>query len=196
MKKIGVLALQGDFAAHERAFRAEGAETLQVRTADQLAQVDALAMPGGESTAMLRLLHAGLLFEPLRDFCRRKPVFATCAGVILLAQQVENPQQESLGILDLTVERNAYGRQVDSAIVRLEPEPVAAAEALGSEVDGRVEAVFIRAPIIRRVGPAGTVLLRYQKDPVLVDFGQQLVATFHPELSTDYPIQRLFLSRL
>ncbi|HYP14144.1 MAG TPA: pyridoxal 5'-phosphate synthase glutaminase subunit PdxT [Bryobacteraceae bacterium] len=186
-KTVGVLALQGDFEAHERALVRSGARVVQVRTAQQLAEVDGLVIPGGESTTMLKLLNETGLKEPLRDFANQKPVFGTCAGAILLAKEVANPVQESLGLMDIAVERNAYGRQLDSRIVRLSPEGFG---------DGDLEAVFIRAPIIRRAGGSARVLASYEGSPVLVEEGRHLVATFHPELTTDLRVHRLFLDKI
>lgn len=180
---IGVLALQGDFEAHRRAFEEIGAHTREVRTAADLATVDALVMPGGESTTMLKLLEVEALKEPLRQFGKTKPIFATCAGAILVAKEVSRPEQESLGLVDIGVERNAYGRQVHSTVTKVGLE----------EGGGDLEAVFIRAPIIRRCGPGVTVLARFHGDPVLVSAGKHLVATFHPELTKDRSIQRRFL---
>ncbi len=169
--KIGVLALQGNFAAHCEALRAAGAIPVEVRTADDLREVDGLVLPGGESTTMLKLLDVENLFEPLVEFGREKPIFGTCAGAILLAKEVVHPVQRSLGLMDLTVERNGYGRQIDSRISKI-------------DVEGHpAEAVFIRAPIIRRVGPDVSVLASYQNNPVLASQGPHMVATFHPELS-------------
>jgi len=185
-KRIGVLALQGDFEAHERALRGAGAEPVEVRNAEQLAGVDALVIPGGESTTMLKLIDSEGLFEPLREFGATHPVFGTCAGAILLASDVQNPPQASLGLMDIGVERNAYGRQLDSRIARLEPEGL----------DGDMEAVFIRAPIIRRVGEDAKVLARYNGDPVLVEQGRHMVATFHPELTGDSRVHKLFLEKV
>ena len=187
---LGVLALQGDFEAHQRAFEEVGALTRQVRTAADLAAVDALVMPGGESTTMLKLLRAESLLAPLRAFALAKPVFATCAGAILLAKHVTHPEQESLGVVDIDVERNAYGRQVHSSITRI---PFAGA-AQDNGGDGTIEAVFIRAPVIRRAGPGVTVLARLGNDPVLVSDGRHMIATFHPELSADRSIHRRFLA--
>src|SRR5688572_8509204 len=121
-RKIGVLALQGDFEAHAKAVRRAGAEALEVRTPAELAAVDALIIPGGESTTMLKLLNETGLRQPLTEFAAAKPVFGTCAGAILLAREVRNPVQEALGVMDIAVERNAYGRQLDSRIVHLQPE--------------------------------------------------------------------------
>ena len=154
--------------------------------AEELKDVQALVIPGGESTTMLKLLDATGLKEPLRQFAETKPIFGTCAGAILVARQVTNPAQESLGLMDIEVQRNAYGRQLDSRIVHLNPEMEG----------GELEAVFIRAPIIRHVGPEAKVLARYKGDPVLVEQGRHLVATFHPELSQDDRIHRLFLDKV
>src|SRR5690348_6824722 len=123
MKKVGVLALQGDFEAHGKAVERAGAEAVYVRTAADLDGLDGLIIPGGESTTMLKLLHMETLVEPLAEFGRRKPIFGTCAGAILLASRVSNPAQESLGLVDLAIERNAYGRQVDSRVVNLDADP-------------------------------------------------------------------------
>jgi pyridoxal 5'-phosphate synthase pdxT subunit len=179
--RVGVLALQGDFEAHERALAKAGAHPVQVRTAEELRTVDALVIPGGESSTMLKLLEIEGLFEPLREFGAAKPVFGTCAGAILVAKEVANPVQASLGLMDIAVERNAYGRQLDSRIVQLEPD---------------LEAVFIRAPVIRRIGPGVKVLASYAGDPVLVQEGPHMVATFHPELSADAKIHRQFVATL
>ena len=191
-KRVGVLALQGDFEAHQQALERAGAEAVQVRTAEELDQIDGLVIPGGESTTMLKLLNLMDLKEPLRRFVNSKPVFGTCAGAILLAKDVQNPSQESFGVVDLTVERNAYGRQVDSRVARIEPE----AEFQRRAGAGDVEAVFIRAPIIRRTGPEVRVLAEYDGDPVLVEQGKHLIATFHPELTNDARVHKLFLSKL
>ena len=185
--RIGVLALQGDFEAHRKALARAGADAVEVRSPEELADVQALVIPGGESTTMLKLLELTGMMEPLRAFGETKPIFGTCAGAILLAKQVTNPVQESLGLMDIEVQRNGYGRQLDSRIVHLKPE---------SPLSEELEAVFIRAPIIRQVGPEARVLARYNGDPVLVEQGRHLVATFHPELSTDDRVHRLFLSKL
>jgi 5'-phosphate synthase pdxT subunit len=191
-KRVGVLALQGDFEAHQRALISAGAEAVQVRSEKELEGLDGLVIPGGESTTMLKLLNYMDLKEPLRRFAEGKPVFGTCAGAILLAKEVRNPEQESFGMVDLTVERNAYGRQIDSRVVALQP-----CEDFGARVgEGDVEAVFIRAPIIRRVGADVKVLAEYKGDPVLVEQGKYLICTFHPELTSDVRVHKLFLSKL
>jgi 5'-phosphate synthase pdxT subunit len=187
--RIGVLALQGDFEAHRRAVERAGSQAAEVRTAAQLDQVDALIIPGGESTTMLKLLRAENLFEKIRQFGAHKPIFGTCAGAILLAEKVTSPQQESLALMDIRVERNAYGRQIDSRIVQLTPEPEAG-------LYGPMEAVFIRAPIIRHTGDGVRVLIRYGGDPVLVEQGRHMAATFHPEMSDDPRVHRQFLAKV
>lgn len=182
--RIGVLALQGDFEAHRNALERAGAEPVEVRTAEHLDSVDGLIIPGGESTSMLKLLHLENLFEPLRRFGSSKPIFGTCAGAILLASEVVNPVQESLGLMDATVERNGYGRQIDSRIAQI-------------SLDGKpTDAVFIRAPIIRRIGPHAKVLATYLDHPVLVEEGRHMAATFHPELTSDPRIHRRFIQKV
>jgi 5'-phosphate synthase pdxT subunit len=192
MKKVGVLALQGDFAAHGAALERAGAEPVFVRERSQFADLDGMVIPGGESTTMLKLLHYDQLFEALMEFGRRKPVFGTCAGAILLASDVSQPAQESLGLMDLSVERNGYGRQIDSRVAEIDPDP----EFARRTAPGKLEAVFIRAPIIRRTGSGARVLARYAGDPVLVEQGPHLVATFHPELTKDLRVHELFLQKL
>lgn len=183
-KTIGVLALQGDYEKHVRALEAAGAHAVEVRTVAEMEATDGLVLPGGESTTMLKLLHREGLYEPLRAYGGAKPIFGTCAGAILLANQVSSPEQESLGLMDIAVQRNAYGRQLDSRVVSV-PSPL-----------GDLEAVFIRAPIIRGYGPAVTVLATYNNDPVLVEQGRHLVATFHPELTTDTRVHAYFLTKV
>jgi 5'-phosphate synthase pdxT subunit len=192
MKKVGVLSLQGDFAAHGAALERAGAEPVFVRHREQLDGLDGLIIPGGESTTMLKLLNYEGLAGPLAEFGRGKPVFGTCAGAILMANRVSNPEQESLGMVDLEVERNAYGRQIDSRVVRIQPD----AEFEQRTAPGELEAVFIRAPIIRGAGKGVSVLASYNGDPVLVEAGKHLVATFHPELTDDPRVHQLFLEKL
>jgi 5'-phosphate synthase pdxT subunit len=185
-KRVGVLALQGDFQAHQRALEHAGAEAVEVRTAADLETVQGLVIPGGESTTMMKLLEEEKLVDPLRDFGQRRPIFGTCAGAILLATDVANSPQASLGLMDMQVERNAYGRQLDSRIAHLDPQGM----------DGGLEAVFIRAPIIRRVGRDAKVLATYEGDPVLVEQGRHLAATFHPELTGDARVHLMFLRKI
>src|SRR5580704_17247790 len=178
--KIGVLALQGDFDAHRRRVEQIGAEIVLVKKPEQLDPIDGLVIPGGESGTFLKLLgEAG--FEKLKQFVHAKPTFGTCAGAILLANEVENPKQAGLGALDIRIRRNAYGRQIDSSIRQ---------GRLGSEP---IEMVFTRAPKIERVGPGVEVVATEGNDPVAVRQGKVMAATFHPELSEDTRIHQAFL---
>jgi 5'-phosphate synthase pdxT subunit len=192
MKKVGVLSLQGDFAAHGAAIERAGAAPVYVREPEQFRFIDGLIIPGGESTTMLKLLRYDGLMEALAEFGRRKPVFGTCAGAILMATEVSNPAQESLALMDVAVERNGYGRQIDSRVAVLDPEP----EFQKRTAPGKLEAVFIRAPVIRRIRGGVKVLARFEGDPVLVEQGRHLVATFHPELTADSRVHALFLEKL
>ncbi len=178
--KIGVLALQGDFDAHRRRLEELGAEVVLVKKPEQLDAIDGLVIPGGESGTFLKLLGAAG-FEKLRQFVHAKPTFGTCAGAILLASEVENPQQEGLGALDIRIRRNAYGRQIDSSI------------RTGSMNGSAIEMVFIRAPKIERVGPGVEVIATEGNDPVAVRQGRVMAATFHPELSEDTSVHQAFL---
>lgn len=178
--KIGVLALQGDFDAHRRRLEELGAEVVLVKKPEQFDGIDGLVIPGGESSTILKLLgREG--FEKLKEFVRLKPSFGTCAGAILLANEVENPRQAGLGALDITVRRNAYGRQLESSIRE------------GKFRNDAIEIVFIRAPKIERVGEGVEIIATEGNDPVLVRHGRTLAATFHPELSDDRRIHEYFL---
>ena len=192
MKRVGVLSLQGDFAAHGAALARAGAEPVYVREREQFRDIDGLVIPGGESTTILKLLHRDGLMDALAEFGRHKPVFGTCAGAILMAAEVSHPAQESLALMDIAVERNAYGRQIESRVTVLDPEP----EFQRRTAPGKLEAVFIRAPVIRRINGDGQVLARYKGDPVLVEQGRHLAATFHPELTADSRVHALFLEKL
>ena len=183
--KVGVLALQGDFAAHRRRLEELGAEVVEVRKPEQLDQIDGLVIPGGESSTFLKLL-GEYGFQRLNDFVHSKPVFGTCAGSILLAKDIENPAQQGLNAIDITVRRNAYGRQIDSAILTL-------ATKLGPEP---LEQVYIRAPRIERVGPGVEVLAERDGHAVLVRQGNVMASTFHPELSDDPRVHAEFLKLL
>src|SRR5215831_8006900 len=182
---IGVLALQGDFDAHRRRLEELGARVVLVKTPDQLDVIDGLVIPGGESGTFLKLLgEEG--FKKLQDFVRVKPTFGTCAGAILLAKEVENPQQAGLGALDIRIRRNAYGRQIDSSIRE--------GKLLGGVKSSQpLEMVFIRAPKISHVGEGVEVLATEGSDPVAVRQGTAMAATFHPELSDDTRIHQTFL---
>ena len=180
---IGVLALQGAYAAHARALSDIGVASRIVKQPDEMKGLDGLILPGGESTTFLKHLERDGFFDVLQEFVRTKPTFGTCAGAILLATGVENPHQASLTAMDMTVERNAYGRQIDSAILT----------APTTLPGGDIEMVFIRAPRISRVGPAVEVLAERHGNPVLVRQGRLLAATFHPELSVDRRVHKLFV---
>lgn len=191
MPVIGVLALQGDFEAHLEMLRQLEAPAREVRTAEAMQGCDALIIPGGESTTMLRLLHREHLWDDLARFGAKKPIFGTCAGSILMATGVSHPHQESFAMMDIDVIRNGYGRQLDSRIVPLEPEPEVV-----EEIGSQIEAVFIRAPIFERTGDGVQVLVRYQGNPVLVRQGKHLAASFHPELTSDVRVHAYFLKML
>jgi pyridoxal 5'-phosphate synthase pdxT subunit len=185
--RIGVLSVQGDFARHGTALEALGATPVRVSRPAHLAGLEALIMPGGESTTMLRLLVATGLRAPLERFARRHPVLGTCAGLVLLAKDAGALPAPTLGLLDVTVERNAYGRQIDSF-----SRPVAV-PALG----GSFDAVFIRAPRIRRVGPGVEVVARAADgEPVAVRSGRVAGLAFHPELTADLRLHRWFLAEV
>jgi len=182
--KIGILAIQGDFAAHAAMLQSLGAETKEVRTMADLEGCDGLILPGGESTTQLQFLREEGLAEAIKKFAAKKQaVFGTCAGAILLATNVKNPAQDSLGLLDMTVLRNGYGRQlaseVSSGASKLKAEPM--------------EMVFIRAPIIESVGPGVEILAEFAGKPALVQEGNVVAATFHPELTDDTTVHRHFL---
>ncbi len=182
--KIGILAVQGDFDAHARMLASMGVETVEVRTPADLADCDALILPGGESTTQLQFLKEEGLEDSIRKFAAEdKAIFGTCAGAILLATEVKNPRQDSLKLLDMTVLRNGYGRQVHSDVVSgpstLRKEPL--------------EMVFIRGPVIERVGPNVEVLAEHAGKPALVQKGHILASAFHPELTTDTTVHRHFL---
>jgi 5'-phosphate synthase pdxT subunit len=196
LKTVGILALQGDFGAHCKAVERAGGRALEVRTAAQLAACDALIIPGGESTTMMKLLDEERMTGPIRQFGACKPIYGSCAGAIVLASKVTHPAQPSLGLMDISVERNAYGRQIDSRIARVTVRERKAGADAGVECDPEMEAVFIRAPIIRRVGPDAQVLATYAGDPVWVEQGRHMVTTFHPELSADRRVHRRLLEKL
>jgi pyridoxal 5'-phosphate synthase pdxT subunit len=189
-RRIGVLALQGAFAEHATAFGRLGAETVEVRTPAQLATVEALALPGGESTTMSKLLVTSGLFEPLQQrLAEGMPVFGTCAGMILLASDVLDgrPDQRNFAAIDITVRRNGYGRQVDSF----------EADLVVRGLDAPFHAVFIRAPIIERAGALVDVLATDPAGrPVLVRRDTVWTAAFHPEMTADLRIHRLFIDSL
>jgi len=185
MAAVGVLALQGDFDAHARQLRALGVEACEVRRCAQLSGLDGIVLPGGESTTLLNLMQDEPWFDALRRFHQGGgALFGTCAGAILLAREVLSPPQKSLGLLDAVVERNAFGRQVDSFATTV------SAPALG----GELPAVFIRAPRFRELGKRVHVLATHAGEPVLVRQGRILAGTFHPELTGDRRVHGYFLT--
>jgi 5'-phosphate synthase pdxT subunit len=182
--KIGILAVQGDFEAHAEMLAGMGVETVEVRAREDLEGCDGLILPGGESTTQLQFLQEEGLYDAIKRFAAAgKAIFGTCAGAILLATEVKNPNQESLGLLDMTVLRNGYGRQIHSDVVSgpstLKTEPL--------------EMVFIRGPLIERVGPSVEVLAEYSGKPALVQKGRVMAAAFHPELTTDTTVHDRFV---
>ena len=184
--RVGVLAIQGDFEAHARALRRVGAEALLVRRAKEFDGLDALILPGGESTTISKGMQRLGLYEPLRSFAESgRSVLGTCAGAILMAARVENHGVPSLALLDVTAVRNAYGTQVDSFVATVDPGAAPGLEGL--------RCVFIRAPQLRDPGPAVEVLARVDGAPVLVRQGNRFAATFHPELTEDPRVHALLL---
>lgn len=183
-RRIGILALQGDFALHGVSLRAAGAETVEVRASRQLEDLDGLVIPGGESTALLKLMEGTDFFEAIRRFHDSGgALYGTCAGVILLASRVGSPAQPSIGLLDVDIQRNGYGRQVDSFEANV-PVPL-----LG---DPPLPMIFIRAPVVRSVGSGVEILAELRGRPVMVRSGRILATTFHPELTQDNRVHRLF----
>lgn len=181
--RIGVLAIQGDYAAHAEALIESGAVPIEVRKAEDLAGLDGLILPGGESTTMLKFLERSDFFGALQGFSAHRPVFGTCAGAILLAREVRNPHQRSLGALDAVVERNAYGRQIDSSILSAET----------ALAGGPLEMVFIRAPRIVQTGAGIEILASRDGLPTLVRQANIMAATFHPELTRDRRVHQAFV---
>ena len=182
--KIGILAVQGDFAAHAAMLAGLGVETVEVRAVKELDGCDGLILPGGESTTQLQFLLEEGLFDAVKQFAADGgAIFGTCAGAILLATRVNNPPQASLGLLDMTVLRNAYGRQLASNVF-FGPSKL---------TDAPMEMVFIRAPVIDRVGPGVEVLAEHDGKPVLARKANVMAATFHPELTQDTSVHRYFL---
>lgn len=187
-KPVGILAIQGDFAMQGKMLGRIGKAWKLVKHARELDEVSGLIMPGGESTTMLKFFAANGFSPAIKEFAAQgKPIFGTCAGAILLAQDVLNPPQERLALMDITVERNAYGRQIDSSVQQGDCPEI---------TDHPVEMVFIRAPMIRRVGENVRVLGRCGDLPVLVEQGNLLASTFHPELTEDETIHRYFLRKI
>jgi 5'-phosphate synthase pdxT subunit len=184
---VAVLALQGDFEAHRKALADVGVESFEAKRPRDLDRAEGLVIPGGESTTLWKFFEAEPWEEAFRAFAASgRPVLGTCAGAIVLAREVSNPAQRGLGLIDLSIERNAYGRQVDSFVSDVD------APSLG----GRLPAVFIRAPRIRKTGEDVEVLGRHREEPVLVRHGNVVAATFHPELTADRRLHRLLFGDL
>jgi 5'-phosphate synthase pdxT subunit len=184
--KAGVLALQGDFREHARAFDAVGATPVEVRTPDDLAGVECLAIPGGESTTISKLARSAELVEPIVERAEAgMPILGTCAGMIVMAKRVEG-LEPLLGLVDVTVRRNAYGRQVDSFEADLDVEGV----------EHPVRAVFIRAPVVQDVGDGVRVLAEHEGRPVVLEQGALVVASFHPELVGETGLHAYLLGKV
>ena len=184
---MAVLALQGDFEAHRKKLAQMGIDSFEARRPEQIEEAAGLILPGGESTTIWKFFESAPWEEAIRRFAASgRPVFGTCAGAIVLAREVSNPSQKSLGLLDIAVERNAYGRQVDSFVGRVE------APSLGTDLP----AVFIRAPRIRAVGPEVEVVATLKGEPVLVRHGNVTAATFHPELTEDNRVHEIAFEQL
>ncbi len=185
MARIGVLALQGDFEAHAKVLAGLGCEVVEVRRVAQLSGLDGLVIPGGESTTLLNLMRDEPWFDSLKRFEQGGgALMGTCAGAILLARRVVNPPQDSVGLLNATIARNAFGRQIDSFETTLE----------AAELGGTIEAVFIRAPRFQALGPDVQTLAVYDGEPVLVRDRRVLAMTFHPELTRDAKLHAYFLT--
>ena len=185
---VGIVGLQGDYAAHGKILDALGICSCVIKKPEQLAGVDGLIFPGGESTTLIKLMDSWAFWEPLRQFAAAKPVFGTCAGMILLAKNVANPPQRSLGLIDIDVERNSYGRQVDSF------------EGTGTfgadEHSLEIPMIFIRAPRIARLGEGGEALATCRGDVVMARQGHTIVASFHPELTNDLNVHQYFVDTI
>jgi 5'-phosphate synthase pdxT subunit len=186
MAKVGVLALQGDFEKHIQALDRLGVPAVEVREKSQLEEVDGLIIPGGESTTIGKLLVRYGMLEPMQTFAKEgKPIFGTCAGTILLAKEIEGSNQDRIGVLDIAVKRNAYGRQIESFEADIFVPTIG---------ELPIRGVFIRAPIIKHIEDGVEVLARFGDSPVLVKQGKILAATFHPELTNDTRVHAFFLS--
>lgn len=186
-RTIGILALQGAFAKHETMLQSLGVKTVQIRKPESLKQCDGLVIPGGESTTLTKLMHRYEFYEPLREFARSYPIMGTCAGTILLAQNVDDQRVTPLQLVDITIRRNAYGRQIDSFVTHIDSDCLPGGPAFRS--------VFIRAPKIERVGPEAQVLMSLEDEAIMVQQEQVLALTFHPELTDDPRIHQYFLAQ-
>ena len=186
---VGILAFQGDFAKHQEVFAKLGCLTQLVKSSWQLANIDCLVIPGGESAVIDRFIKSQQIADPIKEFATKKPVWGTCAGMIMLATQVENdPGLTPLGLLDITVDRNGYGRQFDSFVDD--------GEFTVNGKNQKLEMVFIRAPKVSSIGEGVQVLGKCRKEPVIVQQGKVIATAFHPELTKSAKFQQYFLSLL
>ena len=185
--KIGVLAVQGDFERHQKVLNKLQTENIPVRTLQQLKQCDALIIPGGESTTLIKLFHANRLIKGIQEFAKTKAIMGTCAGLIVLSNRVHNPPLQSLQLIDIEATRNAYGRQIDSFIDEVDV-------TLGTNKI-TFEGIFIRAPKIKKVGQGVTCIGFHKEEVVIAENKQILVVTFHPELTDDTRIHEYFLHK-
>jgi pyridoxal 5'-phosphate synthase pdxT subunit len=192
--KIGILALQGAIQPHVNKLRSLAVEPIEVRNPSDLEGLSGIILPGGESTTMLHVLQLNQLFDPLARFVRERPTLGLCAGLILLAEKVGSPSQKSFQVLPVEVTRNAYGRQIDSFIAPLEPTQLFV-QTGAIQAGEKIEGVFIRAPKVTDHAKRTSVLLTYQDEPVMLEFGHLLGATFHPELTASLTIHRYFINK-
>lgn len=183
-KLVGVLSLQGDFSLHKKIVELLNFECIEIRKVEELKKITHLIIPGGESTTLLKFFEEENWFESLIEFSKEKPILGTCAGAIVLATEVENPKQKSLGIIPMKILRNGYGRQINSFIEKLEN------HSFGKEP---IEAVFIRAPKILEINNDVKVLASLMGEPVAISYGKHIALTFHPELSCNPVVHKYFL---
>lgn len=183
---IGILAIQGAVSLHEEKLQSLGIPSRRVKKTEELKELSGLILPGGESSTMIHLLKLNGLWDEIKSFVKNRPSWGLCAGAILLAQEVESPSQESLQALDISVIRNAYGRQTESFIVPLKP-------SAQCPLESAFEGVFIRAPQIKRLGKGLTPLFTFQDKPVMVQSRYTLASTFHPELTNDARLHQYFV---
>jgi 5'-phosphate synthase pdxT subunit len=181
MKKIGILALQGGFAKHRDILSQLNVQTVDVRSSNDLTLIDALILPGGESTTNIKLIHTANLFASIASFAKQKPVFGTCAGSILMGREASNFPYETFNLIDVKIERNAYGTQVDSFLDSFE------------FLDSPIDAMFIRAPKFTTLGKDVEVLATFNSDPVIVRNNHHLMATCHPELANELAVHHYFI---
>lgn len=190
---VGVLALQGAFNKHAEMMRALGVKAIEVRTPEDLKNCDALIIPGGESTTIMKQMKFIGFIDAFRAFAKQKPVFGTCAGLILMSHDIISDTMQPFNLLDITVERNAFGRQAESFQTEVDFFPKKNVEKSTSQ---KLKAMFIRAPRIRRTGSDVHILASYEGEPILVQQGHHLGATFHPELTTDNSVHAYFLKMI